>query len=83
MNVSLSNASLFVSCKTGRPVGLQTAHLNSSYLNLLVKDQRQCKCPVAAGETDREENYTILALVRQKGNIQMYSKHESGFPEAK
>lgn len=46
MNVSLSNACLFVSCKTGRPVGLQTAHLNRSYLNLLVKDQRQCKCPM-------------------------------------
>lgn len=37
---------LFVSCETGRPVGLQTAHLNSSYLNLLVKDQHQCKCPM-------------------------------------
>lgn len=46
MNVSQSNSSLVVCCKTGRPVGLQTAHLNSSYLNLLVKDQRQCKCPM-------------------------------------
>lgn len=81
MNVSLSDAGLFVSFKTGTPVELQTAHLNSSYLNLLVKVNANVQC--ASEETDREENYTILALLRQKRNIQMDSKCENGFSEAK